>query len=345
MLLLSYLANFISPERHTYIAFCGLIYPYILVINIIFTIYWVLQFHKYFFLSAIGILIGFSFMPRLYQFKGVSNPTDSSKTFTILSYNAHIFGLYNSKIIADSIFDYLQQEKPDVVCFQEYYQDTTHRYDKRLKKIVHAKSNYLFLEGKHHQLGLATFSAYPIVNNGIIYLPDSKGNKAIFSDICFYDDTIRVYNIHFQSVSLEKEDYNFTKKVADTEVDFKSIKTKNDAKRIMKKLKKGYMARSKQVNAIIEHIKNSPYPVIVCGDFNDIPWSYTYQQIKNLLSDAFISSGKGFGQTFYVNKNLPLRIDYIFYDKTIFNCYNFTVDKIHFSDHFPIHTLLEIKHE
>jgi len=272
--------------------------------------------------------------------KGVAAPTDSLETLKIMSYNTHIFGLYDSKIFVDSVFNYLEQEKPDVVCFQEYFQDKTHRHDKTLKKIIAANYNYLYLEGKYHQLGLATFSTYPIIQSGIIYLPESKANKAIFTDISYNKDTIRIYNIHFQSVSLDKADYRFTDKITGTDVIVKDKNTKKDVKRIFEKLKNGYAARSKQVKIIVEHIKKSPYPVIVCGDFNDIPWSYTYQQISNLLTDAFIESGKGFGYTFYLNKKLPIRIDYIFYDKKLFNSYDYTTDKLPFSDHYPVHTLL-----
>ena len=97
------------------------------------------------------------------------------------------------------------------------------------------------------------------------------------------------------------------------------------------------------VQVMVEHMKDSPYPVLVCGDFNDVPWSYTYQQISNLATDAFVKSGKGFGNTFLVNHKIPFRIDYIFYDEKAFDTFDFTVRKVNYSDHFPILALLTFK--
>ena len=340
-LLVSYLANYISPEKSTYIAVFGLFYPYLLISNAFFIIYWTLQRHRYVLISLVGILIGFTFIPRLYQLKGNKITEENENTLKIVSYNVNLFGMYNSTLYADSIFQYIEQQKPDIVCFQEYFQNKTHGYDKTIKQKIHTPYSYLFLQGKHRQLGLATFSTYPIVHSEKIQLPDTKANNATYTDIDFKGDTIRIYNIHFQSISLDVEDYLFTDQVTAAKVNLQTEDSKKSMYRILNKLKIGYKARNKQVKTIVEHIKTSPYPVVVCGDFNDPPWSYTYQQINNLLSDAFVKSGKGFGNTFFFNSRLSIRIDYIFYDNTIFDAFNFTVDKVNYSDHYPLHVVLK----
>lgn len=342
-LFLSYLANYISPEKNTYIAVFGLCYPYLLLSNILFILYWMLQRHKYTLISLIGILIGFMFIPRLYQFKESKTTDDEGDTLKIVSYNANLFGVYNSTLFTDSIFQYIELQKPDIVCLQEHFQDKTHRYDEAIKQRIHTPYSYLFLQGKHRQFGLATFSTYPIVHSEQIQLPDTKANSAMYTDIDFKGDTIRIYNIHFQSISLNNEDYQFTDQVTAVNVTLQTEDSKKSIKRIFNKLKTGYKARNKQVKTIVEHIKLSPYPVVVCGDFNDPPWSYTYQQINNLLSDAFVKSGKGFGNTFFFNNRLSVRIDYIFYDNTMFDASHFTVDNINYSDHYPLHVVLKKK--
>ncbi|HOF15398.1 MAG TPA: endonuclease/exonuclease/phosphatase family protein [Bacteroidales bacterium] len=341
LLLLSYLANYISPEKYFFIAFMGLSYPYLLLANTLFLFYWIIQLHRFFLLSLICIAIGFSFIPRLYQFKKKEVEQQDSTSIKIMSYNVNIFGLYNSKNTSDSIFNYIQKEKPNIICFQEYFQNNKHyKYDDTIINKTKAKYKHLYIKGKSHQFGLATFSVFPIINKGIIILPKATTNKAMFTDIAIKQDTIRVYNIHFQSIKFEETDYHFTEKVTNIDIDIKNKRTQKEAKQVFKKLKKGYLARSKQVQTIVEHIKNSPYPVVVCGDFNDVPWSYTYQKISNLLSDAFVDSGKGFAPSFYVNQRLPIRIDYVFYDKRFYEVTNFKVDKKPYSDHFPVQTLL-----
>src|SRR5690606_20357235 len=96
----------------------------------------------------------------------------------------------------------------------------------------------------------------------------------------------------------------------------------------------GFKMRARQVEAISALIKESPYPVIVCGDLNDTPASYSYKQLKQGLHDAFVRSGKGIGQTF-INKLPALRIDYILHDKG-FESYNFETHNYRMSDHLPV---------
>ena len=345
LLLLSYLANFISPDSFTFLAYCGIIYPYLLSANVFFVLYWALQRKRYVFYSLISILIGFTFIPRLYPFNNKQELTNDTALFKVLSYNVHVFGMYEpDNHNKDSIFDYIAMQQPDIVCLQEYFQDhKNHLHDKVMQNILQTKHQYLEIDGINQKIGLAVFSKYPIINQGILAFTDSSNNKAVFTDLCLENDTIRIYNIHFQSIYFDKEDYLFTSKFTKTDLDLKSEEMQTGSKRILKKLKKGYIYRSEQVKHIVNHIKSSPYPVVVCGDFNDIPWSYTYHQIHKLLSDAFVSSGKGFGNTFYINNKFPFRIDYIFYDKTFFNTSGFTVDKTAFSDHRPVYTYFSIK--
>ncbi|MDD3330073.1 MAG: endonuclease/exonuclease/phosphatase family protein [Bacteroidales bacterium] len=343
LLLFSYLANFITPDKFTFAAYCGMLYPYLLATNTFFVIYWALQRKRFAFLSLIGILIGYTFIPRLYPFNNQHSKNNDSNFVKILSYNVHVFGIYEgNNTYKDSIISFIAEQQPDILCFQEYFQDNkTYKHDSIFKSILQTKHKYLELDGDNHKIGLAVFSKYPIIHAETLNFQDSSNNKAVLSDICIANDTFRVYNIHFQSINFEKEDYLFTSKFSTKEINMKSEEMQSGSKRILKKLKQGYVVRSEQVKQIVEHIKSSPYPVVVCGDFNDIPWSYTYQQISKLLTDAFVSSGKGFGNTFFINNRYPFRIDFIFYNERTFQAFDFKVHHIKYSDHLPIHTLLK----
>ncbi len=117
-------------------------------------------------------------------------------------------------------------------------------------------------------------------------------------------------------------------------------KTQKKYKRIGSKLKQAFLLREEQANYIAKHIQKSPYPVLVCGDLNDTPSSYAYNQLSHGLKDAFKEKGIGFGSTYA--GTLPfLRIDYAF---TSQDCTvdAFRVIPISSSDHYPIYVHLKL---
>ncbi|HSI91383.1 MAG TPA: endonuclease/exonuclease/phosphatase family protein, partial [Adhaeribacter sp.] len=159
----------------------------------------------------------------------------------------------------------------------------------------------------------------------------------IFTDLKVNGDTIRVYNAHFQSNRLRREDYEFLGNPREEKE--KWLASKN----ILNRLKTGTIKRSNQVDVVASHIAASPYPVIICGDFNDPPSSYTYNRLRANLKDAFVESGRGFGNTY--NGLIPLlRIDYILHHRR-FRSSGFQVIKQDLSDHYPIMCRLELSPE
>ena len=112
-------------------------------------------------------------------------------------------------------------------------------------------------------------------------------------------------------------------------------------KKIGSKLKHGFKRRSTQVDKLVDHVSKCRFPVILCGDFNDIPISYTYGEISSLLIDSFVESGRGVSST-YRGKLPSYRIDYIFHSKE-FKSYNYNCTDVKFSDHLPIKTFLKWK--
>ncbi|MDR1183034.1 MAG: endonuclease/exonuclease/phosphatase family protein, partial [Bacteroidales bacterium] len=212
----------------------------------------------------------------------------------------------------------------------------------QFKDALDVRNYYLYtpLSRNNYLFGMAIFTKFPIVKQGTITFKEAKTNHAMYVDIKINGDTVRVYNVHFQSIHFGAEDYLFAQQATDN-TDLSNDKWKENSIRILRKIKTGFAKRSVQVDTIVEHIKSSPYKAIVCGDFNDTPWSYSYKQIHNLLDDAFIGSGKGFGHSMIINSLLSFRIDYIFHDKS-FRSYGFTTGNTHASDHFPVYTYLDI---
>jgi endonuclease/exonuclease/phosphatase family metal-dependent hydrolase len=188
--------------------------------------------------------------------------------------------------------------------------------------------------------GMATISRYPIVGKGKIEFPNTNNtitsNMCIYSDIKINEDTIRVYNVHLQSIQFENEDYTFIENIGEE----KEAQIKG-SKRILGRLKKAFIKRAPQAEAVAAHIKKSPYPVWVCGDFNDPPSSYAYHTISGNLKDSFMESGWGFGST-YAGKFPSFRIDFILHDSK-HSSFDYKIINEKFSDHYPLCCTINLK--
>lgn len=337
LLLLSYLSVYISPERYWIFAFFGLAYPFLLVINIFFVLYWIAKRRKEFLWSFLTILLGWNLIISFVQlpFHRKQEKIENDSTFKMLSYNVRLFNLYGwSKATEKTDYmRFIKKQRPAVICFQEFY--TTESGHFKTKDLMYSLRHtpYSHIVSTYHTksslYGIATFSAFPIVNKGCIRFFNTN-NICIYTDIKVKDDTIRIYNNHLQSIHLTKKHYDL----------IDSLKVENDARQnrgireIYSRMKKAYIKRAQQVDIIADQIRHSPYPVIVCGDFNDTPVSYTYKTMRGSLEDAFITSGRGLGNTY--NGHLPsFRIDYFFNDRKL-RSFGYKRIKVKMSDHYPI---------
>jgi endonuclease/exonuclease/phosphatase family metal-dependent hydrolase len=185
--------------------------------------------------------------------------------------------------------------------------------------------------------GNATFSIYPIVNTGSIRFRNTIYNISIFSDIKVGEDTIRVYNNHLQSIYFNSANYRF---LDNPKIPYDNQQL-DEIRDISVRLKDAFEIRAEQADTIAAHIAGCPYRVIVCGDFNDTPASYTYYRISEGMTDAFARAGWGSGRT-YIGKFPSFRIDYILHSEE-FESLFFTRKKVRLSDHFPIISYLQKK--
>jgi endonuclease/exonuclease/phosphatase family metal-dependent hydrolase len=263
-------------------------------------------------------------------------PSDTV-SLKLLSYNVRLFDYYNwlnTKSAHEDILTFIQKEKADLICLQEFFTiENSALSEDSLKRLLHLNPYihiyYTNVAANGRSLGIATYSSYPIINKGVIGFKDTR-NASIYSDIRIDDDTIRIYNCHLQSTQLQKENYH----LFDSIIFNYSSRRLTEIKDISHRLKDAYIKRARQVEFLSNHIKNSPYPCMVCGDFNDTPVSYTYQKLKGKLKDAYLESGKGIGNT-YFGSFPSFRIDYILHSKSL-TTLNFKTKKIKLSDHYPI---------
>ncbi len=351
LLLLAFSSSFINPDKLWLPSFAGILYPYILILNALFVIFWLFIRIKYALFSLLAILLGFSFISSFIQFNSRKVPAETSGTIKVMSYNVHNFDLYNYKKSwrlnfekRNRIFNFLNSESPDIICFQEFVNDLNDKF-KTLDTLVtflkakNVHAEYSVVSRYVNQFGLATFTSYPIVNKGVIKFPNSKTNFCIYTDILAGDDTVRIYNAHFQSLHLGTSDIEFADNLASGNTGNEDMEIKNATLRILRYLKRAFIKRSVQVNLVASHIEKCPYKVILCTDLNDTPYSYAYHRLSALMNDAFKEAGFGLGTTY--DRIFPsFRIDYIFLSHH-FKAYNFREVKSDNSDHFPITCIID----
>lgn len=345
-LLCSNLSPYIDPNIFWPTAFLGLGYPFLLLINVLFVLYWSVKFKRQFLLSLIVIAIGYNHIFSTLQI-GNNAEEKTETSIKVMSYNVRLFDLYNwskNKQTRNKMFQLIKDEDPDIACFQEFfYTDNRDYFETKdtLKRVLNAKNYHVetvkyVKNGKQH-FAIATYSKYKIINKGKVSFKDSTNNICIFSDILFNNDTVRVYNAHLASVHFAPQDYNFLDSVTvnSGEKQIKGIKN------ISKRLRRAYKLRSSQAANIAEHMQNCNYPIIFCTDMNDTPVSYSYKQISNELNDSFKEKGSGLG-TSYNGKFSTVRIDFIFHND-YFECLDFKTLPDEYSDHFPITAILNKK--
>lgn len=347
LLLLSYLSTHISPETNSYLPFLGLAFSFIFVPVCLLFLFWLILKNKWLFLSLFTILIGFNHVRHFYQLTLWSGPkSETSTKIKLMSYNVRLFDLYNwvgNKQTRNQIFEILKKEDADIYCFQEFY----HRGDGKFSTkdtmftFLRAKN---FHEGFTHYLpaaeqtfGLATFSAHPIVRKEMMKFENDPNNCVIISDIKIGKDTIRVFNAHLASIRFQKADYDY---IGDNDNSQLWRKRNDREQKIFTRLKNAFIHRASQAEQLSKKIQESPYPVIVCGDFNDTPVSYAYRTVSNNLYDAFVESGNGIGNT-YIGKFPSFRIDYILYSEGL-HSYDFRTLPEELSDHHAITCFIEI---
>jgi endonuclease/exonuclease/phosphatase family metal-dependent hydrolase len=346
ILLMIYLSVRVSPEVFWPLAFLGLIYPLVLLINVGFVIIWLIRKKFYFLISVTAILIGYNHLSSFIQYTNTRKmPPEKGINLNVLSYNVRVFDLYNygpqwqhNFTQRNNIFRFLDEKDFDIICFQEFVHDKTGAFKTadtlpRFLRARYAHTEYTRESRGLNYFGLATFSSFPIVSKGLIKFPTRAGNLCIYSDLKIGDDTIRVYNVHFESIGLSPEDYFFVENMVNVEQITDSKAFREGSMQVFRRLKSAFQQRAVQVELVAESIANSPYPVILAGDFNDTPFSYAYRVLTKNLNDAF-RSGKGIGQT-YIGSLPGFRIDYILHSEN-FIPYNFVTGSQKYSDHYPI---------
>lgn len=256
----------------------------------------------------------------------------------VLSFNAKLFGVYQDKNFFNEFTDLVVQKNPDILCIQEFFKleiknSTPIEEIKRKTGLRYHYFRNLNRRTRKSRYGVIIFSKYKIVNYGDLDFGKNAVNLCLFADIKLPDRMVRVYNVHLQSLKLERTDYELLKKIGEDK-----DSTIQVSKNIFGRLKIAFLKRGEQAIMLKNSMNTCGKPVILCGDFNDTPQSFAYHTLQENMLDCFMESGNGFGGT-YVGPLPSLRIDYIMHDKGI-TSYNYTATEGFGSDHKMIEAIL-----
>ena len=344
--LLLMLAGFvpsISPATNSWLPLLGLAFPVLFLLTVLAFLYWIIQrkWRSLFALSCLLLNLGpVSLYVQWNDLKAERSEAEyreesldvemnmGSQRLKIISYNAQLFGLYQDETSVsivnteympamDSFLRVMKAEKADVVCLQEVYAKSGGL--KALARFLKAEGGFDYSQtytlSDSRPYGMIVLSKYKIKRWQPISLGPNTGNMAMWVDIELAsrsdkhrNSRIRVYNLHLQSFRFAKQDYAvMQKQTRQQQIDIEG------SKGIVSRLRLGYKRRAEQVDLVKESMIACDFPKIICGDFNDIPVSYTYRQLSAGMKDAFGEAGRGL-ETTYKGSMPSFRIDYILFD-------------------------------
>ena len=346
-LILSDLAGIISPADFWFPAFLGLAHIPLLLVNILFIFFWIFLLRKWVIGSLLVVVFSWGHIGTHFRFWKTENKINYTDTLRIMSFNVRLFDLYQWKSekkykTRSRTFKMISEQNPDLLCMQEYYSNKEKGFDVKdtLRRIDSLNYNYVAnfktFNGEK-EWGMAIYCKYPLFNKQRITFKNSLNNYFQYADFCKGNDTMRIFNIHFESIHFGQEDYLFMNDLTNPHPERQDLFEL--VKRIYSKLGVAFSRRAEQVELVKLYVSASPYPVILCGDFNDTPASFVYNRIIEELDDSFCESGSGLSST-YPNLFIPLRIDYILHSKKLFQSVHYDVIREDLSDHFPITTTL-----
>jgi endonuclease/exonuclease/phosphatase family metal-dependent hydrolase len=309
---------YLNPQFWWFLLFLGLGFPILFVVIIFFIFFWILFSPRYVFISIVTLLLGWKGISVFLALRPIPdfNMEKPGNVIRVVHWNVARFIEWRRNNNKGSqtrlrMMDLIQRQNADVLCFSEFFHSTNPEYYDNLNYMMETLG-YPYChfswdqDGDRQWVGQAIFSRHPIIDTGMIRFPRPGIQESlIHADVVFGQDTLRFYTMHLQSVQFKKADYENIEK----------IKNRDDSliessRGILSKLKRATIIRSQQADMVKGSLKNSPYPAIVTGDFNDVPNSYTYYTISKNLQDAFLKKGFGVGRTFS-GISPTLRIDYI----------------------------------
>lgn len=312
-----------NPATSTVMGMLVYVLPLFIVADFVLLLFWLIRRRWHWALiPAVTLLCCIPYIGTIYQ-TGLFSSSDESKSgIKIATYNVAVFGREISGFKARDILAVMKRQKTDILCLQEYMENSG---DQNNTESYCEYFNF-YAKGRNDMI---VFSRFPIKDSGIIDFGPTN-NSGMWADIDVNGHAVRVFNVHLETTGFNRTIH----KIAKMNMQGSHIEENTIIRAIYSNYTLGMVVRAGQAVKVAQEIRNSPNPVIVCGDFNDVPYSYVYNTMKGNLVDGFKECGEGFMST-YRSKNKPVRIDYIFHDE-LFTGETYYKENLSYSDHNPV---------
>jgi len=339
LLLLTGYAYKLNPATSPILSLLCYAFPLVALVNVVFLIYWLMRFKLWLLISLAGLLLTIGSCRTWFPLNATTK-LEEHNTVKIMSFNVMYFDFVkdSEKSGLHPVIEYIANSGADIVCLQEVGTDFLHTRlkEKKTRKALKAY-RYVLSGSSEGRYSVVCLSKYPVISCRRINY-ESLSNSSYRYDFKIDDKTVTVINNHLESNKLnrkEKDHYtNLIKSAGETE------ELKTVAKLLGLKVGSATSIRAAQARAVSDEVRACGNPVIVCGDFNDIPGSYVYHTIAEGLTDSWVEKGMGWGNTFHENLFL-FRIDYILHSPSL-KTVEVKVDKVKISDHYPLIATLQL---
>ena len=316
----------VNPVGHSARAMLVYVLPILIALNIVLLIYWLIR-RKWIYaiIPVITIACCIPYIGTLIQFGSVDKNAEAEKGLKIATYNVAMFGRETSGFLAQDILAQIRRHKVDVLCLQEYNENSG---DKKNSESYKEYFPYMAVG----RSDMVIFSRYPIKGSKTLLFDDTN-NSAMWADIDVKGQDIRVFNVHLQTTGINRTLHKASKLQATNPYADYSKTNSRVLNAIFGNYMLGMMFRAGQAVTVANEKRSSEKPCILCGDFNDVPYSFVYNTILGNMVDGFKECGAGWMYTFRGRK--AVRIDYIFHD-TFFKGLTYYKEDLTTSDHLPV---------
>ena len=319
----------VTPVGHSARAMLVYALPLLILGNVVMLLYWLIR-RKWLFMliPIITIACCIPYIGTMWQFRSIDKSADSQSGIKVATYNVFMFNRETSGFMAQDILAEMRRQNVDVLCMQEYNDVSGD------KKNSDSYKEYF----PHMVVGredMVIYSRYPIKGSKKILFEETN-NSAMWADIDVKGERIRVFNIHLETTGINRTLHKAGKLQAQGfDVDSNRL-----FEAVFGNYMLGMMFRSGQAVMVANEVRASENPVILCGDFNDVPYSYVYNTVLGNMVDGFKECGSGWAQTYRASKK-PVRIDYIFHDEALKGL-TYYKSELTYSDHYPVFMKLSL---
>ena len=343
---------FLHPDKWWLISLLAFFFPLFLIILVVFLIFWSLTRPRYMLISLVCLLIGWKNIHAFFGFNPANHDFThkDSTNIRIMTWNVRSWDEFTTKKIGAShhrlpMLELVGKQDADILCFQEFYEpaDSARSNIRYIQKQLNF--HYFFFSKDFHnrirqyETGVIIFSKYPIISSYQTFFRSEsiiKTESLIATDINVNGNMIRIFTTHLQSVLFKQKDFRNVEIVRKAEDSILQA-----SRSLAKKLKDALSLRGYQADTVRRQLDICPYPLVICGDFNDVPNSYTYFHIRGNLQDAFNAKNFGIGRT-YIFISPTLRIDYILPSRDFLIIQSMKLNSP-FSDHHAVLTDLQLQ--